>query len=281
MHREAWKLHVAVFWIALLAPYAARAGVDTWTYSGVPAGPIYRLVAGGADDPWYAMSANGVWRTRTQGTSWQHVLAGSSTPLHAVLEGDPQDPEVVVAGLEEGYFVSENAGATWRGPLRAPNGGTLDDVVIHPAEPGVWTALERVPFRDEHPRPGRPRSDGRERRLYNADVPGPGQPGSRADLDRGESVRLRRGVGARSPRRGRLLDRRGLHLRTQRGRWRFVELCGRGDVDLPGYEQAGRRFGRGRPDLPLRPRRHGGSRSGDLRLAVRAHRAPGPSSTAR
>ena len=53
----------------------------------------------------------------------------------------------MVAALDAGSYLSEDAGRTWRGPLRAPEGDVLTDVVVHPAEPDTLYALDPVPYR--------------------------------------------------------------------------------------------------------------------------------------
>jgi photosystem II stability/assembly factor-like uncharacterized protein len=113
-----------------------------------------------AGDTWFAVTAQGVFRSADRGTTWTPALTANSSEGRDYLT-IAADGKMVFIGRREGMMASDDNGATWR-PLKLPAGltvlaslaftpeGTLwaggREGVFYSRDNGEsWTALERLP----------------------------------------------------------------------------------------------------------------------------------------
>jgi photosystem II stability/assembly factor-like uncharacterized protein len=116
-----------------------------------PRGQTYTMFVGAA--------GGGVWRTRNEGVTWEHVMQDEVTASIGDIAIAPSDPDQVWVGTgEANIFRSSHAGA---GIYKSTDGGdswthmgltetqTIGRVVVHPADPDVvWVAASGHEYRD-------------------------------------------------------------------------------------------------------------------------------------
>ena len=116
-----------------------------------PRGQTYTMFVGAA--------GGGVWRTRNEGVTWEHVMQDEVTASIGDIAIAPSDPDQVWVGTgEANIFRSSHAGA---GIYKSTDGGdtwahmgltetqTIGRVVVHPSNPDVvWVAASGHEYRD-------------------------------------------------------------------------------------------------------------------------------------
>ena len=116
-----------------------------------PRGRTYTMFVGAA--------GGGVWRTRNEGVTWEHVFRDEVTASIGDVAIAPSDPDQVWVGTgEANIFRSSHAGA---GIYKSTDGGdswthmgltetqTIGRVVVHPTDPDVvWVAASGHEYRD-------------------------------------------------------------------------------------------------------------------------------------
>jgi photosystem II stability/assembly factor-like uncharacterized protein len=103
-------------------------GAKTWTErsDGLPGRQVYALAT--APGTIYAATRLGVWASRDEGGSWQHLTAGHSKIRKVTsLLVDPEEPLRVFAGTWRRAYRSEDGGRNWRGVF---DGMVLDSEVF-------------------------------------------------------------------------------------------------------------------------------------------------------
>jgi photosystem II stability/assembly factor-like uncharacterized protein len=92
----------------------------------------------------YASACSGIYSSQTAGELFKKAPGiPFSSRRTRVLKQDPRNPNVVYAGTTEGLWRTDDAGRTWK-RISAAN-VTVNDVVIHPTEPGlILLATDRI-----------------------------------------------------------------------------------------------------------------------------------------
>lgn len=85
---------------------------------------------------WVAIEAGALVTTRDGGRTWHDRVPGGPYDTHE-LAIHPDRPETLRVAAGDGYFESEDGGATWSSPERGLDVGYLRSVAIDPGDPEV------------------------------------------------------------------------------------------------------------------------------------------------
>jgi hypothetical protein len=85
---------------------------------------------------WVAVEAGALVSTIDGGRTWRDRVPGGPWDTHE-LAIHPQTPDTLRVSAGDGYFESDDAGATWRSPSTGLEVGYLRSVAIDPARPDV------------------------------------------------------------------------------------------------------------------------------------------------
>ena len=110
-----------------------------WAFPPKPETHHVRWIAGhprDADRLWVAIEAGALISTVDGGRSWRDRVAGGPYDTHE-LAIHPERPETLRVSAGDGYYESEDGGATWERPREGLEVGYLRSVAIDPGSPDV------------------------------------------------------------------------------------------------------------------------------------------------
>ncbi len=112
---------------------------STWAFPPRPETHHARWITCHPSDPgrlWVAIEAGALVSTPDGGRSWRDRVAGGPYDTHE-LAVHPLRPETLRSAAGDGYFESEDGGATWSSPSEGLEVGYLRSVAIDPGDPDV------------------------------------------------------------------------------------------------------------------------------------------------
>jgi hypothetical protein len=118
---------------------AALASSPEWSFPPRPDTHHVRWIACHPSEPgrlWVAIEAGALVSTIDGGRSWRDRVSGGPWDTHE-LAVHPKAPATLRVSAGDGYFESNDAGATWRSPSDGLDVGYLRSVAIAPEQPEV------------------------------------------------------------------------------------------------------------------------------------------------
>lgn len=190
---------------------------SSWSFPPRPETHHVRWIACHPEDPgrlWVAIEAGALVTTPDGGRSWRDRVPGGPHDTHEIAI-HPDRPETLRISAGDGYFESDDGGATWRSPGAGLEVGYLRSVAIDPGDPKVVvvSAASRA-----HSAYAAGRSDGR---LYRREGDGPWRRVTEGWPEEPSTIAPLL-VAGREPGELRASDERGIHRSADGGRtWRI------------------------------------------------------------
>ena len=130
---------VLITGIGLLALRADPSGAGSGFWTGVS--PRAKSIEAIARDPlnpsrlWAASFGSGIYRSLDGGTTWTNFRAGLTNTFVRSLAVEPNHPDSIFCGTNDGVFLSVDGGATWIQRLSTAH--SVRGLAIHPVRTGV------------------------------------------------------------------------------------------------------------------------------------------------
>ena len=123
-------------------------GRDKWSFPPPPHIPHVRAIAFDPNSPsamYVGVEEGGIFRTRDGGETFESLNSGLYDDVHTVAV-DPIDSRRLYATTGRGFYISHNAGSSWRQVKAGMNRGyTVPLLVVDRENPAIYTAAAAGP----------------------------------------------------------------------------------------------------------------------------------------